>query len=256
MITYQMPKGSTYNLFEDMLNQPHLLIAGTTGSGKSVLLNGLMATLLYRAPVDKERGAGFILIDPKGTELDDYRELPHTVYYASRPAEYVQALQKAADLMEQRNNITAQRRRADRRVSKVYDGADLYIVIDEWFDLITCEYAAQIKRLVQWIAAKGRSARVHIILCTQVALAKVLPTEIRDNFCARVGLRTRDATASKVILGMAGLESLPRHGKGYYMVPEKENEGLYDIPYIQGDEIYNLIDWWMEQDERHGARSA
>lgn len=247
MKTWTCPTGETYNLFTDMLKQPHLLIAGTTGSGKSVLLNGLMATALYRHPVDKTGGVSFILMDPKGTELADYADLPHTMYYASRPYEYVKALEYAAEIMETRNRITQKKRLSDRRLPKEYDGADLYIVIDEWFDLITSEYAGKIMRLVQWIAAKGRSARVHIILCTQVALAKILPSEIRDNFCSRVGLRTRDASASRVILNQGGLETLPRFGKGYYMTPEVDNEGLYDIPYIQMDDIYNLIDWWTNQ---------
>lgn len=245
MKTWICPKGKTYNLFADMLSQPHLLIAGTTGSGKSVLLNGLMATALYRHPVDKANGAWFVLIDPKGTELLDYADLPHTMYYTSN--NYLRALDMAANEMERRFNVLKSRRSVDRRSAKIYDGADLYVVIDEWFDLINSKESQQIKELVQFIAAKGRAARAHIILCTQNALAKILPSSIRDNFCARVGLRTRDSNASRVILGMDGLQNLPRYGKGYYMVPEPENEGLYDIPYIDEDEIYNLIDWWMAQ---------
>lgn len=245
MRIWKMPIGNTYNLFSDMLSQPHLLIAGTTGSGKSVLLNGLMATALYRHPVDKAGGAAFILIDPKGTELLDYADLPHTSYYTDK--DYLRALNIAANEMERRFQALKSRRSADRRAAKIHDGSDLYIVIDEWFDLINSRDSRQIRELVQWIAAKGRAARVHIILCTQVALAEVLPSKIRDNFCARVGLRTRDATASRVILGMPGLETLPRFGKGYYMVPETEHEGLYDIPFIEQDKVYQLIDWWMEQ---------
>lgn len=82
-VHYTSPTGMTYNLFTDMLAQPHLLIAGATGSGKSVVINGLVDTLMYRLPFDKEGNAQLILLDPKKVELLQYKFLPHTLAHAA-----------------------------------------------------------------------------------------------------------------------------------------------------------------------------
>ena len=79
MTTYTTPAGQISKLYNDMLNQVHILIAGATGSGKSVAINGIISTALYKAPTEVQ----FILIDPKRVELVDYKNLPHTVKYAS-----------------------------------------------------------------------------------------------------------------------------------------------------------------------------
>ena len=92
------PTGDYFTLYKDMLKQPHLLIAGATGSGKSVIINGLVYTALYDSPAAVQ----FILIDPKRVELVDYKPLPHTVQYASEPGEMVQALEKAMEITESR----------------------------------------------------------------------------------------------------------------------------------------------------------
>ena len=95
---YTTPTGEYYTLYKDMLSQPHLLIAGATGSGKSVVINGLVYTALYDSPARVQ----FILIDPKRVELVEYKQLPHTIKYASEPGEMVQALEKAMDITETR----------------------------------------------------------------------------------------------------------------------------------------------------------
>lgn len=92
------PTGEYFSLYKDMLKQPHLLIAGATGSGKSVVINGLVYTALYDSPAAVQ----FILIDPKRVELVDYKILPHTLQYASEPGDMVQALEKAMEITEAR----------------------------------------------------------------------------------------------------------------------------------------------------------
>ena len=84
-LVYRTPTGEYNRLFADMLQQPHLLIAGATGSGKSVIVNGIMTTALYHSPAAVQ----FILIDPKRVELVDYKALPHTLQYASEPGDMV-----------------------------------------------------------------------------------------------------------------------------------------------------------------------
>ena len=241
--TLTTPTGKVWDLFTDMLDQPHLLIAGATGSGKSVVINGLIDTVMHRLPFDQMRtdghdGAQLILIDPKRVELISYKNLPHTLRYASEPAEMLSALQYAMTVTENRF------KKMQSRHEKKYSGGDIYIVIDEFADLMTTQSKA-IVPLIQRLAQVGRAARVHIILATQTPISEVLPTKIKCNFDARVGLRTRSAQDSRNIIGKTGLELLPRYGEGYYMKPCEET--YCEIPYVRDEEIDRNIAWWMNQ---------
>ena len=228
---WRTPQGQYYSLYGDMLKQPHLLIAGATGSGKSVIINGLMYTAMYDSPAAVQ----FILIDPKRVELVDYKPLPHTLQYASEPGDMVQALEKAMTITENRYR-TMQRDRV-----KKYQGGAVYVVIDELADLMTTD-RRHIQPLLQRLAQIGRAANVHIIAATQCPLAAVIPTPIKVNFDSRVALRTRSAQDSRNILGVKGCELLPRYGKGYYMTPDGLT--LYNIPMQTPDEIAALVDYW------------
>ncbi len=225
------PPGQVYSLYRDMLKQPHLLIAGATGSGKSVVINGLMYTALHDSPAAVQ----FILIDPKRVELVDYKPLPHTLMYASEPGEMVKALEKAMEITE--NRYKAMQR---QRVKK-YPGGALYVIIDELADLMTTA-RRQVQPLIQRLAQVGRAANVHIIAATQCPLATVIPTPIKVNFDSRVALRTRSAQDSRNILGLTGCECLPRYGQGYYMTPDGLT--LYNIPMQPQEDINALVTYW------------
>lgn len=239
--SFTTPTGPAYKLYLNMLDQTHLMIAGATGSGKSVVVNALMYTALYRLPFDKEDGAQFILIDPKRVELVQYRDLPHTLRYASEPEEMYQALKYAMDLIDAiYTRMQAQRKRK-------YSGSDVYIIIDEFADLITTQ-RKRIAPLVQRICQVGRAAKVHMILCTQSPISKIIPTEIKCNFDARVGLRTRSAQDSRNIIGRSGCEMLPRYGYGIYMTPESLTQ--QPIPMIPDEELDARVEHWMKQYRR------
>lgn len=226
------PHGRIYNLFEDMTKQPHLLVAGATGSGKSVVVNGIITTLLYRTD------AQFILIDPKRVELSPYKNVPHCIKYASEPQEMVEALNYAMDIVEKRY------REMQARRERKYSGGDVYVIIDEFADLMTTNRRV-VAPLIQRLAQIGRASKIHIILCTQTPIAKVIPTEIKCNFDARIGLRTRSAQDSRNILDCNGLETLPAYGKGIYMTPKGQTR--VSIPYINEAEQYRLISFWEAQ---------
>jgi len=230
---YKTPTGTIYSLYKDMLKQPHLLIAGSTGSGKSVVINALIHTALYNSPVK----TGLILIDPKRVELIDYKCLPHTITYASEPDTIVQALNHAMNIVECR--YTAMQ--ADR--VKLYKGSNVYVIIDELADLMTTN-KAQIQPLLQRLCQIGRASRVHVIAATQCPLSAVIPTPIKVNFDSRVALRTRSKQDSRNILGVAGCERLPRYGQGYYMNPEQFT--LYNIPMIEPSEQQRIIKYWLD----------
>lgn len=226
---------TTYNLYNDMLSQPHLLIAGATGSGKSVIINGLIYTLLTRNSGCGEGGAEFILIDPKRVELSAYKNMPHTLLYASEPEDMRSALAYAMRLIDNRyQKMQAQHVRK-------WQGGDIYIIIDEFADLMTTD-KKRVMPLVQRIAQVGRAASVHLIIATQTPIAKVLPTEIKCNFDARVALRTRSAQDSRNILGEKGAENLPRYGECYYMKPEGTTH--CKVPYYTDADIEVMLNYW------------
>lgn len=241
------PECTNSKLYKDMLNQPHLMIAGATGSGKSVVINGLIYTALSSFPFDKGRGnatgAEFILIDPKRVELSQYKNLPHTIKYASEPQEMIDSLSFAMELTEKR--YKSMQKVGERK----YNGGHVYIFIDEFADLMTTQ-KRYVKPLIQRLAQIGRAANIHIILATQCPLNTVIPTEIKVNFDARVALRTRNAQDSRNILGRPGCELLPRYGQGYYMTPESTD--LWYIPMISDSDIDNRVKWWMDQKKKQG----
>lgn len=232
------PAGSFFNLYADMLRQPHLLVAGATGSGKSCVVNGLIYTALFRAPGKQPDGAQLVLIDPKRVELSLFRSAPHTLLYVSETAQFVPALQSVMTLCENRY------RDMQRAGARLYSGGDVYIIIDEFADLILT--APAVKPLIQRLAQIGRAAKIHIILCTQTPIAKVLPTEIKCNFDARLALRTRSAQDSRNITGFAGCETLPRYGQGFYITPESTRKVIVPAPYDDST-LQSMVQFWTRQ---------
>ena len=235
---YTTPAGDRFKIYVDMLEQPHLLIAGATGSGKSVVINGLIYTALYNQPGTAPGAVSFILIDPKRVELVQYKHLPHTLYYASEPGDRLAAFKFAMKLTETRY------KKMQRAGARKYSGGAVYVIIDEFADLMTTQ-KREIAPLVQRLAQIGRAANVHIVLATQTPIAKIIPTEIKCNFDARLALRTRSAQDSRNITGRGGCELLPRYGYGYYMTPEREN--TIKIPYYPDDVLTARVDHWRGQ---------
>lgn len=236
------PSGQRYTFHCDLLAQKHLMIAGASGSGKSVLLNGMIWNALYNPPGDIPGGVQFILIDQKGMELTDYRRLPHTIKYATVPAESIEALRYAVQIMDSRNKASS------RQGVKMYQGGDLYIIIDEFADLMTtCK--KQIVPLVQRIAQLGRAAKVHIILCTQVVKTEILPTIISCNFDSRIGLHTASAKHSRLIIEAPDCAYLPQYGECIYMKPGQDPTHYTGIPLFTDEQIAERVKWWTDQNK-------
>lgn len=229
---YVTPGGRYCELYADMAKQPHLLIAGATGSGKSVVINGIIHALLTTCSPAK---ALLILIDPKRVELVQYKNLPHTLSYASEPGEPAQALRYALEVIEERY------RSMQKQGLRKYEGADVYVVIDELADLMTTDKKT-VQPLIQRIAQIGRAARCHLLMATQCPLRSIIGTPIVCNIDARVGLRCRSAQDSRNILGQACCETLPRYGYGYYMTPEGVK--LWELPMLADEELNHLISYW------------
>ena len=146
----------------------------------------------------------------------------------------------------------------EQRGLKKYDKGDLYVVIDEWANVYK-NGGGDSYRAVLRLISEGRAARVHVIMATQVPKATIIPTEIRENFSARFCLFTNNAQQSRVIMDANGCEDLPDprtagYALGYYVLPGKNNNTLYQIPYVQDAEIEQNIAWWNEQKRKNKIR--
>lgn len=238
-MTWTTPEGNAQNLYLNALGQTHLLVGGTTGSGKSVLVNGLIYTALFRAP----SAAQFILIDPKRVELVEYKPLPHVLRYASEPDTMTAALDLAMNVTESRFTVM------QSEGVKKWRGGDLYVIIDELADLMTTNRKT-VQPLLQRLCQIGRAARVHVVACTQTPISAVIPTQIKVNFDSRFILRTRTAQDSRNLMDRTGAELLPRYGQAYYSTPEYIPPALVTVPMIPDDEISARVHWWMNQARR------
>lgn len=195
-----------HSLFRDMLEQPHLLILGATGTGKSVLINGLIYEALS-APPERVR---LILIDPKRIELYEYRNLPHVMRYTDTASGAVDALEEVVKVMDRRFQAL------QASGTKKWHGSSIYVIIDELADIMTTN-KKQFAPLLQRVIQLGRAAAIHVIAATQCTLAScVLPTAIKCNFSSRVGLRTATARDSRNIIDASGCELLAPYGEAIY----------------------------------------
>lgn len=249
--TWTTPEVTYSRLYDDMLRQIHVLIAGSTGSGKSTVVNGMMHAALRNSPAE----VGFILIDPKSCELGEYADLPHVIDYANRPQDIPRALRGAVDLMNCR--LADMKRRRIRE----YDGSDVYVIIDELMPIMTRpDIKRQCYSPLLDLLALARAAHIHVIACTQSPVAAVIPTPIKCNFDARLALRTVSAQDSRNIIGARGCEALPNpvidhRAEGYYMRGPEIT--LYKLPRTEDAERRRVIDHWTHtRPRRHLFRAG
>lgn len=179
-------------LLDEMLESPHLLIAGMTGSGKSVLVNQL---------IDRIDGQ-LILIDLKKVELIDHK--PRALAYADDAKQAVHILRQALRGIERRYE------KMQVKGIKLWTGGDIWIVIDELADLMVTR-RKEAEPLLTRIGQIGRAAKVHLLMATQQPSAKIIPTSIKLN-CERVALHCMTSTQSKQVIEQSGAELLPRVG--------------------------------------------
>lgn len=180
--------------------------------------------MLTYQPTEKQ----MILIDPKRVELYGYRDVPHCLAYASEFNDIIALLKRACEVMDNRY------REMQLAGLRMYEGSDIYIIIDEFADLVTMTKG--VEPLVQRLAQLGRASRMHLWIATQSPSRKTLPAATILNVTDRIALHCNDKIESRQILGVPGAEELPRYGKGLY----KSAEGLrmIDIP-LTGEQYLN-----------------
>lgn len=233
-ITYDRPAMHYWTFCAELLEVPHLLIAGSSGSGKSVLINSLIYTALgTRTPATCK----FLLIDPKRVELREYADLPGwSLGYCTEAADALLALDYAIREMFQRY---AEMQAAGLRT---YAGGDIYIIIDEYADLaITAKKALQ--QRVTRISQLGRAAKIHLIIATQRPTADTINAAIKTNMDYRIALHTAEAQHSRNIIGQRGAELL-QIGQGYFYTPRGLR--LEAIPYTSDTDLSARVNWWRQ----------
>jgi DNA segregation ATPase FtsK/SpoIIIE, S-DNA-T family len=200
-------------------NSPHLLIGGTTGSGKSVALETILRGMTVHYAPDRLR---LVLIDPKGTELVDFEGSTHVSGEIGIDADdAIHALTAAVDEMQHRYVLMKERRsRSLPDYNAVVEVSDRLpwrvVVLDEYADLTSDpDDKKETEALLQRLAQKARAAGIHVVVATQRPTADVISTTIRSNLPAQLALRVRSGTESRVILGEPGAESLAGKGDAF-----------------------------------------
>ena len=263
----------------DLAPMPHLLVAGTTGSGKSVGLNSMILSLLYRLTPDQCR---MIMIDPKMLELSMYEDIPHLLSpVVTDPAKAVRALKWAVEQMEDRyrqmssvgvrslagfnDKVRAARakgQRLGRRVQTGYDQANgqpiyeeeqldyevlpqIVVIVDELADLMMTA-GKEVEFLIQRLAQKARAAGIHLIMATQRPSVDVITGVIKANLPTRISFHVTSKIDSRTILGEQGAEQLLGKGDMLYMPGGK---GIVRVhgPFVSDDEVRAVADHWRAQ---------
>ena len=244
------------NKFCDLAAMPHLLVAGSTGSGKSVCLNVILISLLYRlGPEDLK----IILIDPKRVEFVTYNYLPHMLIpkAINEPQQALNALDWAIKEMNRRYELFATKHvrnfKEFNSLQEVYRGEEpklpyIVIIIDEIADLMMTasrELEDKIKRLTQL----ARAAGIHLILATQRPSIDVITGTIKANLPARIAFAVSSYNDSRTIIDQGGAEKLLGRGDMLYF-PQELNEPLrIQCPFVDVNEVVNIIEFIKEHNE-------
>lgn len=237
----------------DLKKLPHLLIAGTTGSGKSVGINAMLLSLLYRNSPSTLR---LIMIDPKMLEFSIYNDIPHLLTpVITQPKEAITALANLVAEMERRYRVMSETKTKNiesyNEKMKKEGGETLpfiVVIIDELADLMMTsgkEVEFHIGRLAQMARASG----IHLIVATQRPSVDVVTGLIKANLPSRVSYRVGQKIDSKVILDQMGAESLLGRGDMLFTPPGSPGIVRLHAPFASEKEIENIVDFLKEQQE-------
>lgn len=228
---------------------PHLLIAGATGSGKSVVTNSFISSLLMKKTPDELR---LILVDPKQVEFSDYNGIPNLLAPVITDMNIVPtALEWAVGEMERRYTILAseQVRNIEGFNSKRGFASMPYIVIviDEMADMMLSGERAKIEMAIVRLAQKARAVGIHLILATQRPSVNVITGIIKANIPGRIGMSVTSSTDSRVILDRIGAESLMGHGDLLFKAPDKTKSARLQGSFIDQEEVIRVVEFIKSQ---------
>ncbi len=231
----------------DVARTPHLLIAGTTGSGKSVCVNSLISTILYKKRPEEVR---MILVDPKMVELKIYNDVPHLLTpVITDPKKALQALQYCIDEMENRYALLDQLKvRNIEGYNKAVKANNLctnplpyiLVVIDEFADLMLTS-SKQLEPAVSRLTAKARAVGIHLVLATQRPSVDVITGVIKSNIPSRIAFMVSSYTDSRVILDEPGAEMLLGKGDMLFKPSWSPNLTRIQSAFLSDEEVERLV---------------
>jgi S-DNA-T family DNA segregation ATPase FtsK/SpoIIIE len=245
----------------DLNGMPHLLIAGSTGAGKSVAINAMIMSILYKATPDQVR---LILVDPKRLELGNYEGVPHLYTpIITEPKLAANALRNAVREMERRLKLLAEKgvRNIDQ-YNKLFDGNDtpslfgdaaeerplpyIVIIIDELADLMMLD-SSNVEESITRLAQMARAVGIHLVLATQRPSVDVITGLIKANFPARMSFRVATKVDSRTILDANGAEALLGRGDMLYLPSGSARVHRLHAPYVTEKEIAAVVEFWRSQ---------
>ena len=238
----------------DLQKMPHLLVAGTTGSGKSVCVNGLILSLLYRFTPDQLQ---LMMVDPKQVELSVYEDIPHLVGFSEGgkgeiivdPKKAAMALHQVVELMERRYTLFAECR--VRNLAEYNDKAEepmpwFVVIIDELADLMMVA-SKSVETSICRIAQKARAAGIHLVLATQRPSADVITGLIKVNIPSRCAFAVSSQVDSRVILDSGGAEQLLGKGDMLFLPVDASDPKRLQGAYVNNEEITRVVEFWKGQ---------
>jgi S-DNA-T family DNA segregation ATPase FtsK/SpoIIIE len=232
----------------DLAKMPHLLVAGQTGSGKSVMINDILTSMLYRnSPSDLK----LILVDPKTVELTPYNDIPHLLTpVITEPEKCISALKWAVAEMERRyRTLSEQKKRNIGEYNMLKDQESMpyiVIVIDELADLMMMA-ARDVEALIVRIAQKARAVGIHLILATQRPSVDVITGLIKANVPARIAFTTASQIDSRTIIDQMGAEKLLGRGDMLLLTSDMPKPKRVQAAFISDDETVKVTGFIQEQ---------
>jgi S-DNA-T family DNA segregation ATPase FtsK/SpoIIIE len=228
----------------DLAKMPHLLVAGQTGSGKSVMINDILTSLLYRnSPADLK----LILVDPKQVELKPYDDIPHLLTpVLTEPEKCISALKWAVAEMERRYTALSEVRKRNieeyNNVKKEEGMPYIVIVIDELADLMMMA-ARDVEALIVRIAQKARAVGIHLVLATQRPSVDVITGLIKANVPARIAFTTASQVDSRTIIDQVGAEKLLGQGDMLFTTADAPKPRRIQGALVTDDESNKITDF-------------
>jgi DNA segregation ATPase FtsK/SpoIIIE, S-DNA-T family len=245
----------------DLNSMPHLLIAGSTGTGKSVAINAMIMSILYKATPEQVR---LILVDPKRLELGNYDGVPHLYTpIITEPKLAANALRNAVREMERRLKLLAEKgvRNVDQ-YNKLFDENDtpslfgesgeerrlpyIVIIIDELADLMMLD-SGNVEESITRLAQMARAVGIHLVLATQRPSVDVITGLIKANFPARISFRVATKVDSRTILDANGAEALLGRGDMLYLPSGSARVHRLHAPFVTEKEIAAVVEFWRAQ---------
>lgn len=234
----------------NLAKMPHLLVAGATNSGKSVCLNGILISLIYKTSPEDLR---FILIDPKRVEFSMYNGLPHLMLpnVITEADKAINAFNWAINEMERRFGLFQETRARNleeyNNLPDVISGEKkklpmIIIMVDELADLIMCN-KKEIEEKIMRLAQKARAAGIHLILATQRPSVDVITGTIKANFPSRIAFSVTSFQDSRTILDQGGAENLLGRGDMLYAPVDAAEPSRIQGAYVSGEEVYKVVEF-------------